>query len=118
MLKVLKEGPYAVRALVPASPWLDRTPPKTPELRFEKKDSTLLLTWKSVGKEKAFTYVLSVKTDSVWKSEILPSTVLQMSKKIGGTNITAAAISAVDRCGNESGKRIISLQPEVPRTKK
>jgi uncharacterized lipoprotein YddW (UPF0748 family) len=118
MLKLLKEGPYAAQALVPASPWLDRTPPQSPELRFEKKEGTLLLTWKSVGREKPSLYVLSVKTDSVWKNEIVPSTVLQASRKIEGVNVTAVAISAVDRCGNESRKRIVSLQPDRGRSKK
>jgi hypothetical protein len=112
MLKILKEGAFAAQALVPASPWLDRTAPNSPELRCGKKAGELLLSWKAIGREKPSLYILSINSGGNWSNEILPAAILHAAKKFNGANIAAVAISAVDRCGNESKKKIIAIQPD------
>ncbi|MDP4173728.1 MAG: family 10 glycosylhydrolase [Bacteroidota bacterium] len=109
--KALKDGPYKSQALVPSSPWLDNKAPEKPVINVTKNSEDIKVTWSPAGKEKPFVYVLYTKVNDKWNYEIFPEGTLEMTKKPGAKEkITAVAISAVDRCGNESKKNVFTIE--------
>lgn len=103
----LAQGLYAQPALVPASPWLDRSPPGAPRVSAAlKASSTLHLSWKATGSEPVWLWVLQRKVGPGWSTLILPggTTSHQFS-----TAPTALAVTAVDRCGNASRPTTLAL---------
>lgn len=106
----LKSGPYRNQALVPASSWLDNEAPEAPSIKAEKSDSILNITWSYSGKENPFLYIVYIKANGRWASEIVPANILQSSKVVGKSEINAVAVSAVDRCGNESSKNVYIIK--------
>jgi uncharacterized lipoprotein YddW (UPF0748 family) len=108
--KALSKGPFKTQALTPTYPWLDNEAPASPILNVDKQDNELKINWEAVGEEKPFWFVMFTKIDRVWSYEVLPANKLSLSKIINGKNITAVAISAVDRCGNESEKSIFDIK--------
>ena len=107
--KALSEGPFASQALVPAFPWLDSKAPEPPTIRAEKKNEELQVSWKPEGEEKPFLYVLYINDSGKWNCKIFPEKTLQTSLKLKDAKISALAISAVDRCGNESEKKVLPI---------
>ena len=45
MLKAIAEGPYKNKALVPASPWLDKKAPTPPEIILSKEKDSVKVSW-------------------------------------------------------------------------
>jgi uncharacterized lipoprotein YddW (UPF0748 family) len=93
----LAAGPYADDALVPATPWLDATPPAAPQLKREKSGRIDIL---PSGGKSAASYAVWRQKDGNWKFSVQPA---------GATVLEAAAeenvvVSAVDRLGNESAR--------------
>ncbi|HTX21980.1 MAG TPA: family 10 glycosylhydrolase [Candidatus Aquilonibacter sp.] len=93
---------FAQPALVPASPWLDSTPPDKPKLVVaEYTRDHLLVRWENSGGEPAWLWVLQFRgSDDVWTTEILPAgrataTFLNPMPEV-------ISIRAVDRAGNLS----------------
>jgi len=99
-------GPYAKRALVPASPWLDATPPSSPEVRVKAGASGLDVSWTPRGKEAAFLWVVYQQRDGAWTYQILPGARTSLVLETGAKPVTAVAVSAVDRVGNESTRAV------------
>ena len=99
-------GPYAKRALVPASPWLDATPPSSPEVRVKVGASGLDVSWTPRGKEAAFLWVVYQQRDGAWTYQILPGARTSLVLETGAKPVTAVAVSAVDRVGNESTRAV------------
>jgi len=118
-------GPYAKRALVPASPWLDATPPASPEVRVKDGATGLAVSWTPRGKEAAFLWVVYQQRDGAWTHQIVPGAHASVTLEKGSTPVTAVAVSAVDRVGNESARTVsvvnvtpvvrISFSPILPR---
>jgi uncharacterized lipoprotein YddW (UPF0748 family) len=108
--KALSEGPFKTKALTPTYPWLDSELPASPILNVDKQGNELKINWEIVGDEKPFWFVLYTKIDGVWSYEVLPANTLSLLKKLNGKNIAAVAISAVDRCANESEKNILEIE--------
>lgn len=106
--KMLTDGPYKNKALVPAYPWLDKVPPSKPKVSANKIDGELNISWKNEGSENPFQYVLYTKQNGKWSYEILPN---DRSEAIitKDNNIKAVAVGAVDRCGNESRSEILNI---------
>lgn len=104
----LSAGPFRTQALVPLSLWLDDKAPEAPSVQAEKADTMLNISWSPQGSEQAFLYVLYVKNNGRWTSEILPAKELSAVRKLAGTS--AIAVSAIDRCGNESKKNIFTVR--------
>ncbi len=102
----LRNGPFNSQALIPAYPWLDSEAPSSPIVNADKIGNELKLNWEPVSEEKPTWFVLYTKTDGLWSYEIIPGGTFSVSKKLDGKNISAIAISAVDRCGNESERKI------------
>jgi uncharacterized lipoprotein YddW (UPF0748 family) len=91
---------YAQSALVPASPWLDSTPPDKPKLTatIEKKSGTIV-SWQ-VGGEPAAKWIFQFQTNNVWTTEIL--TANETNRFFDSTSPDFISIRAVDRVGNLS----------------
>jgi len=95
----LREGPYASRALVPASPWLDATPPKAPQVEVattadgvsvraavDDADARFLALWSSTGGGRRLLDVRGA-----------PEAEFRLDSRPPGL-----AVTTIDRAGNES----------------
>ena len=109
---LLKSGVYAQPALVPATPWIDRIPPQAPSVTLKKRERSgnIEVRWKGRGAERAFLWVVYVKDGETCRSVILPGATrsyLIPKRNVVAHTISMIAVSAVDRLGNESPRRII-----------
>ena len=105
----LQNGAYAEAALVPATPWLDATPPPTPRLEWKANRHISIL---PVSGKPAARYAIWLRHDSVWKFSIK----LANDTEIEAHDADVLVVSAVDRLGNESAR--VTLQPSVIAEKK
>ncbi len=99
-LTAVVRSAYAQTALVPASPWLDSTPPDQPKLSLGESRAGLRFQWAASGAEPAWLWVLQYRTNEVWTTEILPAG--QTTQTFFNSRPEVIAISAVDRVGNVS----------------
>lgn len=104
MLPALKSGPYSEKALVPKSPWIKAVPLQTPTLFIADNGSFAQTSWSTKNAADVFQWVLFTQYNGVWQTEIL--TLDTLSKDIpkfkDGKKLSAVAIKAIDRLGNES----------------
>jgi uncharacterized lipoprotein YddW (UPF0748 family) len=102
---LLRSTIFTDLALVPASPWLDRSPPATPELNVSL--NPVKVTVNSVGAEPVWQWALQVKRGNRWKLQLFPG-------RFGGFSFDAGdepeviAVRAIDRCGNESAPAVVA----------
>ncbi len=106
--KALAQGPFARPALMPPCRWLDDKAPEQPLLQVTPTDSGHHLVWQPHGKEKPFLYVLYFSSGGRWRQQLFPAAVTQTDWP--GRELTAFAVSAVDRSGNESKRQLIRLE--------
>jgi uncharacterized lipoprotein YddW (UPF0748 family) len=96
---------YAGSALVPASTWLDNTPPAAPTARFES-HALLgpLLTIECATGEAPFLWAIRLRIGDEWFAEVVPATQKHYVLRRGKAAVVPVevAITAVDRNGNES----------------
>jgi uncharacterized lipoprotein YddW (UPF0748 family) len=108
-------GPYAARALVPASTWLDSVPPAAPLVRAGRDAGTgaSTFTLQPQGTEAPWLWVIRAHTGSDWSSEVVPGLqrFFMLPRAPGGTEPDAVSVSAVDRSGNESAPVVLMLTP-------
>ncbi len=104
----LRKTVYASKALVPASVWLDSEAPKAPIA--EAQQGTSIISWRPVGTERAFNWVLYTRTNGVWSYKIVPGATLTASIP---DDVSESAVSAVDRNGNESARTSVELKTRV-----
>lgn len=104
MLPALKNGPYSEKALVPKSPWIKAVPLQTPTLFIADNGSFAQTSWSTKNAADVFQWVLFTQYNGIWQTEIL--TLDTLSKDIpkfkDGKKLSAVAIKAIDRLGNES----------------
>jgi uncharacterized lipoprotein YddW (UPF0748 family)/predicted glycoside hydrolase/deacetylase ChbG (UPF0249 family) len=126
----LRYGPYKQPALIPASPWLDDTAPRSPQVIHHVQQDNLLLSWRHVDSDDVNKWIVYYKYANDWEYQILsqkersvsipyfsekPQSGQKMkankSTDIRGSlnRLTAAAVSAVDRVGNESPHTAVDL---------
>jgi hypothetical protein len=98
----LSSGPYAARALVPRSPWIDRKAPKPPALTARRVGGRVQASWTEEGSERAFLWIVYAFQAGRWSHEILPAARTSFSREPGESPVEGLAVSAVDRVGNES----------------
>ncbi len=103
---LLEKEAYSTPALIPASPWLDKTQPAQPTLNVERDVTTgkiNKLTWQSPAPEKAWLWVMQTKTGNQWNTTILPGsqTSYLFNSANSPTKIDSVAISAVNRYGTQ-----------------
>jgi len=108
----LTSGPYAERALVPASTWIDSTPPMTPVVRVGRDpgSASSTVSIQPQGTEPVWLWVVRTRVGRNWTTDVIPG--LQRFLRIPRPVIGGAdevAISAVDRNGNESAPALMSL---------
>ena len=104
------KGPYKAKALPTAYPWLDSEPPKAPEVKTKASENKLEISWEPKGEEKAFLWVVYTKTGDSWGYDIIPGAQKSVEIETGEKPVAKIAVSSVDRCGNESERKIIELQ--------
>ncbi len=88
----LQQGPYAQPALVPATPWLDDTPPPPPTLRG-------LLGRVVLGPgagEAAARWAVWRRADGQWRFDVLPGD----AREVAPAGADLLVVAAVDRAGN------------------
>lgn len=109
---------YAEPALIPASPWLDETPPGGVEATLERTtgsgagaDGTATIRWRSRGGAKPALWVLQISQRGEWRTVILPGA--QTSYSLGGADAVSPgdrlAISAVGRTGNQGLASVLTV---------
>jgi len=95
--------PYAGPALVPGSPWLRRTPPARPTIALEHDAATgeAYLTLRPAKGLKTWLWVIQIRSDSGWSTEVLPG-YQRVHRLAAGRDPDRVYVSAVDRTGNQS----------------
>ena len=108
-------GPYATRALVPASPWLDSIAPSTPLVRSGRDagSGAVNLSLQPQGAEPTWLWVIRSRANGQWTTDILPgfTRTYTFPRSVGPTAVDAVVVTAVDRTGNESAAVIIGVTP-------
>lgn len=110
MAAALLETPYKQEALVPASPWLDHTPPASPQLQLTGKTDSVQLNWTHPAAQDVFHWVVYYTYGTTREYRILPHQTMQFAlpgKRAAGNQeeqLTAVEVTAVDRSGNESSR--------------
>jgi uncharacterized lipoprotein YddW (UPF0748 family) len=107
---------YAEPALVPASPWLDNKPPASPKVAVKREgpDDTVIVSWKRSGREKAWLWAVYTRHGAAWRLHVYPSETdnVQLAPDPVLGPVTAVAVRAVDRSGNQSSEaRAIAVKP-------
>jgi uncharacterized lipoprotein YddW (UPF0748 family) len=131
----LLSGPYRLKALVPASPWLDDRAPEQPEIRIHQNGTGATVEIIPRGREKAALWVVQLRSGESWSYDILSAetraypidgTVTGGPGRSSPRSLRAArgsdgdgsveigapdliAVSAVDRAGNESNRAILKI---------
>ena len=92
---------YAEPALVPASAWLDGTPPEKPQLIVTPDNrSGISLRWEPSGGEPARLWVLQYQVNQAWTTAILPAGQTGCTFKSSSPRVIS--IRSMDRVGNLS----------------
>ena len=100
---LLRSNAYTDFALVPASPWLDRTPTTTPTISVTANPVKVTV----AGSEKVWQWALQVKRGNAWKLQILSGRFGGFSFNLGDEP-EAIAVRAIDRYGNESAAAVVA----------
>ncbi len=113
--ETLLEGAYKKQALVPASPWLDNSPPLPPTVTTDIVGDKLKINWTAKDQQDVFRTVVYYKYGTVWSYKILShkDRFFEINRK-GGTEkaplaLSSIAVTSVDRTGNESEVKEISI---------
>ena len=108
-------GPYANRALVPASPWLDSVAPSPPIVRAGRDavTGTSTLSLQPQGAEATWLWVIRTHAGNDWSTEIVSGLTrfYMIPRYAEGIDPHAVSVSAVDRSGNESTTVVVALIP-------
>lgn len=105
---------YGTRALVPGSPWLGDARPPQPRLEAGRDQSGgRFLTWNpGRSDQEPWLWVVRVRSGGQWTTEIVPGWERARSR-VGGKTVSEgdlAALTAIDRLGNESKAVAVSLR--------
>lgn len=109
----LQGGPYRQDALVPASTWLDSKPPATPNVKISAKEGKTIVHFKpAMFSEKVWQFGVYLKYGDTWRFHVLPghTRTLELTSDTELGAPTVVAVSAVDRCGNESGPKVAAIK--------
>jgi uncharacterized lipoprotein YddW (UPF0748 family) len=102
---------YTQPAIVPASIWLDNTPPGTPELGVTNGVAgTTRISWRPTGAEPVRLWALQSKFGSEWRLDIFPGR-LSSCQFVRDPTPDLVALTAIDRCGNASAPAVVERQP-------
>jgi uncharacterized lipoprotein YddW (UPF0748 family) len=110
----LLAGPYARRALVPASPWLDDRQPTQPEVRLDRSRQQPVLTMRLAGGGQPWLWVVRQLTGGKWKIDICPGERDRMTLDLPDNQPgppEAIVVSAVSRTGIEGPSARVEEKP-------
>lgn len=115
--KRFREEPYKDEAIVPPSSWLDRKRPEMPIVTIQRKDDFQQITWDHPKKTDVFRWVVYFKYGTKWSYKIMnrKDYTLDVLDTIQPANtktrqaLSAVAVTAVDRSGNESTLKTVYL---------
>ena len=109
----IASGPYAARALVPASLWLDSIPPSMPVVRAGRDAGTgaVTLNLQPQGTEPTWLWVIRSRAGAQWATDIVPGLMRAYAfpRTVGPASVDAVVVTAVDRTGNESAPVIVGV---------
>mgnify|MGYP003575428277 CR=1 FL=1 len=114
----LLAGPYKEEALVPASPWLDKSLPAGVTVATEDRNTDSYIKWTAKKEKEVFKYVVYTQYGDRWtyrtlnaKSSFLQvPKVMEVNPKTKATaKLNAVKVTVVDRTGNESEGEIVVL---------
>jgi hypothetical protein len=114
----LLKGVYRKQALVPSSPWMDNKAPAAPAVTTESQNEFLKISWTHPEEKDVFRWAVYYKYNERWSYTILNRNERTFSlRKTVGENankqvLNTIIVTAVDRTGNESEKRIVSVWNE------
>ncbi|MEO8908765.1 MAG: hypothetical protein ABI408_00865, partial [Gemmatimonadaceae bacterium] len=115
----LISGPYASKALIPASPWLDSIPPLSPIVGVGRDPATLSSTvsLQPQGTEPIWLWLIRARVGDDWTTDVVPGIqrFYVVRRGAGGAFADAVSVSAVDRTGNESAPVVVALTPAPSR---
>lgn len=102
-IRAALESENASQALVPATTWLDSTPPPAPQVEARRDgDGATLITWRASQGETPWLFAVYARVGNGWQFAVVPGG--QTAYKLTGETPGAVAVSEIDRCGNE-GRR-------------
>ncbi|HJP58595.1 MAG TPA: hypothetical protein VJ865_01295 [Gemmatimonadaceae bacterium] len=109
----LLAGPYADRAVVPATTWIDSVPPAMPVVRVGR-DATSGASTVSIdpqGTEPIWQWLIQTRYADSWRTDIYPGTqrFFMIPKPAAGSGAEEIAVTALDRVGNQSQTVVKSL---------
>ncbi len=107
---VLTNEVYDRPALIPATPWLNNTQPKKPELQIiqDKKLGQIKLYWQPKSKQQIQSWVVQLKKGDEWTTKILPGN--KNSYFVNDTQIENIAVSGVSRYGIEGKTAVVGVE--------
>ena len=74
LAEAMPKGPYTSKALIPASPWLDKTKPDAPKVTVTNEGMNTFIQWTHPNVKELSRIVLFTQFSDKWNYEILPMT--------------------------------------------
>jgi uncharacterized lipoprotein YddW (UPF0748 family) len=115
LAEALARDVYAQPALVPASTWLDNSPPPKPKIKLQHAADSKKwqVRWTNTGEEKVWLWYYQAQVKGKWTSTIFPGsqTIHQLPALTSRSYPDAISITAVDRCGNTSPTAMFVVKP-------
>ena len=116
MADTLLKSVYKKQALVPSSPWMDSKAPVAPAVTTESQNEFLKISWTHPDEKDVFRWVVYYQYGDRWAYRILDRN--QRWIALGPTTgsgsatqkLTKIIVTAVDRTGNESEKKIAEIK--------
>ena len=104
---------YTEPALVPASPWLDKTPPPRPRVRVVRDTATgeSMIRFAPEGQQRVNRWIVQTRAGGVWRTVLLPGPGRTYILKGDAGIADLVNVSAVDRAGNVSAAAVLRLTP-------
>ncbi len=108
----LQSGVYSKPALIPASPWLDSTPPAAPQASLRQAPAgNIEVAWTSPETDLHVWALYTRAGSREWDMQLLPAREQKSGTiRLKAAGITDVAISAVDRAGNESRRTLLRVR--------
>ena len=104
---------YTHPALVPASPWLDNRPPKTPAVfaKWDKAREMIRINWRTTDTEPIRWWLFQVKADNRWISKLMPGQQRMALLRAGKSFPEVISVTALDMAGNSSQAAALTQRP-------
>jgi uncharacterized lipoprotein YddW (UPF0748 family) len=99
---------YREPALIPASPWLNGTPPPPPKLSVNVESRSAHARWQSGGDKSASWWVWQTRSNGVWTTQIFPGGRTDLYLDYAAADVVS--VRAVDRVGNLSEPAVLTLK--------